>query len=217
MKIILIYYIYIKMDLDKINNTKIVIDNIINNYDDFFPKKDRLLDNNIYSIFRFLLYSFIIILFISDKYLLKLFLFILLIIIFICLILLEDKNDNYIKNIIYKDQINNFKPEICRITTINNPLNNILNTMDNNELDMKVCNENINTEKLIEKNLTYNLYSDSIDLLDRKTNKNKYIKLNTEYPNDNKSFKDFLYDFNENNCKVDSMMCRSYDDFRYHK
>ena len=205
------------MDLDKTNNIKIVIDNIINDYDDFFPIKNILLDKNIYSIFRFLLFSFIIILFISDKYLLKLFLFILLIIIFICLILLEDKQDNYIKNIIYKEHINNFKPEICRKSTINNPLSNILNTMDNNELDLKSCNNNINTDKLIKDNLTYNLYTDSTDLLDRKTNKNKYIKLNTEYPNNSKSFKDFLYDFNENNCKVDSMMCRSYDDFRYHK
>jgi len=199
------------------NNTKIVIDNIINDYDDFFPINKRLLDKNIYSIFRFLLYSFIIILFISDKYILKLTLFFLLIILFICLLLIEDKQNNYIKNIIYRDQIKNFKPGTCRKSTINNPLSNILNTMDNKELDMNTCNENINTEKLIEDNLTYNLYSDSMDLLDRRTNKKKYIKLNTQYPNNSKNFKDFLYDFNENNCKVDSMMCRSYDDFRYHK
>jgi hypothetical protein len=198
-------------------NINIVIDNIIRDYDDFFPINKRLLDKNIYSIFRFLLYSFIIILFISDKYILKLLLFILLILLFICLILVEDKENNYIKNIIYENQIKNFRSEQCRKSTINNPLSNILNTMDERELEMRSCNDKINTNELIENNLTYNLYSDSTDLLDRKTNKNKYIKLNTYYPNDNKSYKDFLYDFNDNNCKVDSMMCRSYDDFRYHK
>ena len=41
-------------------NINKVIDNTIKDYDDFFPKENRLLDKNIYSIFRFLLYSFIV-------------------------------------------------------------------------------------------------------------------------------------------------------------
>ena len=191
-------------------NINKVIENIIKDYYDFFPKDNRLSNKNIYSIFRFLLYSFIIILLISDKYKLKLLLFIILFIFFISLILLEDKDDKSIKNILYEDEINKFKTITCRKSTINNPMSNILNTMDEQQLDMNICNENINNDKLIEDNLTYNLYSYSTDLYDRKTNKNKFISINNNnYPNNITDYKQFLYNFNDNNCKVDSMMCRS--------
>jgi hypothetical protein len=191
-----------------------IINKIIKEWDDFFPIKDNNLDKNTYAIFRFLLYSLILILILSDNNLIKIILFILLIITFISLNLIESNNIN---NIIYEKEIKNFKKEKCRKSTINNPMSNILNTMEINELDMKICDENINTKQLIEDNLSYNIYSNSTDLFDRKTNKNNYITINTSYPNNTKKFKDFLYNFNENNCKTDGLMCRSYDDIRYHK
>ena len=187
---------------------------LIDNWDDFFPIRNYNLDYNMYIIFRFLFYSFILILILSNNKFIKIILFIILIIIFICLYLIESKNVN---DIIYEEKINNFIKEKCRKSTINNPMSNILNTMETDDLNLNNCDDKINNKKLIDNNLSYNIYSNSTDLFDRKTNKNNFITINTSYPNDTKKFKEFLYNFNDNNCKNDGLICRTYDDIRYHK
>jgi len=191
-----------------------IINKLINNWDDFFPIRNYNLDYNMYIIFRFLFYSFILILILSNNKLIKIILFIILIITFICLYLIESKNVN---DIIYEEKINNFIKEKCRKSTINNPMSNILNTMETDDLNLNNCDDKINNKKLIDNNLSYNIYSNSTDLFDRKTNKNNFITINTSYPNDTKKFKEFLYNFNDNNCKNDGLICRTYDDIRYHK
>lgn len=182
---------------------------LYNKWYEFFPNSKYKYYRNINSIIRLLIYSIISLLIYGGNKELILFIIILLIII----------------NLIGKIKFNNIninnqiKKEIkCRKSTINNPMSNILITMNNEELNIPACNENINSKKLIEENLNYNVYYNSKDLFKKKTGNIKYVKNPSSiYPNNNKEYLNYLYDLNSNNCKINSKNCIGWYDVKYNK
>ena len=123
-------------------------------------------------------------------------------------ILLNNINNN---NIIKDEQK-------CRKSTINNPMSNILTTMNPDELAIQACDEKINTSELIDNNLNYNYYINAKKIFSKKNNYLNFIQLNnTKYPNDIKNIRNYLYDFNENNCKNNSNKCTAWNDVKFYR
>jgi len=108
--------------------------------------------------------------------------------------------------------IENFK---CRKSSINNPMQNALLYMSEDELDNEICNE---SNILIDENLRFNIYTNSNDLYMKENNIRPFITMpSTTFPNKIDNFKNNLYNFENKTCKIDSINCMHIDDVRYHK
>jgi hypothetical protein len=100
--------------------------------------------------------------------------------------------------------------EICRKSTIDNPMGNVLLYDDYNS---KLC-----SKEDIDTNLNYNYYYDSTDLFLKKNNTRSYITMPSQtHPNDIDKFKKYLYNFNNPSCKYNSIDCIINNDIKYYK
>ena len=100
--------------------------------------------------------------------------------------------------------------EICRKSTIDNPMGNVLLYDDYNN---KLC-----SKEDIDTNLNYNYYYNSTDLFLKKNNTRSYITMPSQtHPNDIDKFKKYLYNFNNPSCKYNSIDCIINNNIKYYK
>jgi hypothetical protein len=103
----------------------------------------------------------------------------------------------------------------CRKSSINNPMGNSLLYTPVDDLNLKLCKLQ---EKQIDDNVKFNVYNDSSDLFLKKNNIRSFITMPSQtHPNDIDSFKNYLYNFDHQTCKVDQINCMFNEDVRYHK
>ena len=86
---------------------------------------------------------------------------------------------------------------------------NRLIVMESDELEMKPC-----YFQDIETNL--NIYKNHTNILKSKLGINRFIQ-NNNYPNDIREFYNYLYSFNENNCKYNNNKCHNERNIKYNK
>jgi len=137
---------------------------------------------------------------------LNLIIFIFLLILFVLILkyfLLETKN-KYNKTI---------KNTYCRKSDINNPMGNVLLYTQEDKLEYNICsNENIDS------NLRFNIYNNSKDLFLRKNNIRPFITMpSIHHPNNIDNFKNNLYNFNDESCKLTGTNCMFNENIKYHK
>lgn len=163
----------------------------------FFPSKNYNTLENRDAIIKFLIYVAILIyIFQNDDKMIKIAI-ILIIVTYISFNLMNRKID---------EQFN------CRKTTLENPMGNIL--LYDTDYHKKVCDDNKN----IQNNLDYNVYYNSKDLFKRDNNLRQFITMPSQtIPNDIQKFKENLYQFNDDTCKINSKNCMYNEDIRYHK
>ena len=220
---------------------------LISKWDEFIPNDNNNTMQNINSIVRFLLYCIILVFIYGSNSNVKMIFILLCIIINIIGILHDsdiigdkiydkinakyfdnnimkkDININYADNLqikYYNDDILNEKDyhnNECRLSTIDNPLGNILITMSPKELSIPACDSNINTPKRINDNIITGLYLDSSDIFKKSINDIHIQNVSTTYPTNTDDFKKYLYDLNTNNCKINGKNCIGWTDIRYYK
>jgi hypothetical protein len=164
----------------------------------FFPSKKYNTLENRDAIIKFLIYAAILIyIFQNDDKMIKI-IVILIIVTYIVFKLINRRSN---------EQFN------CRNTTLENPLGNIL--LYDTDYDKKVCDNN---EK-IQNNLDYNVYYNSKDLFKKENNlRRQFIFMPSQtVPNDIQKFKENLYQFSNDTCKINSKNCMYNEDIRYHK
>lgn len=117
--------------------------------------------------------------------------------------------DNYDKNIIEGVK------ETCTKPTQDNPLMNyMISDYKDNPDKLKACT---NVETDIDNNFNHNLYKDIDDLFEKKNSQRQFYTMpNTQNPNDQKAFAEWLYKIPET-CKTDQEHCLKYEDLRYVK
>jgi len=174
----------------------------------FYPSSKYSFEENKNSIMRYLLYLSIILSVLTKKYKLVIFFM-------VCLLFVQIIGSNIISTKKKDDEIVEKKENICRKSTINNPMGNSLLYTPENELDQKLCRFQ---EKEIDKNLKYNVYYDSKDLFLKKNNIRPFITMPSQtHPNDIDRYKRYIYYFDNPTCKFDAMNCMFNEDIRYHK
>ena len=90
---------------------------------------------------------------------------------------------------------------------------NIL-TSDYSKSKKKACVNNDNFQKSDEK-YYQNLYQDVNDVWNRNTTSRQFYTLpNTEIPNNQKNFSNWLYKINQKTCKEDPKMCFNYKEHK---
>jgi hypothetical protein len=197
------------------NLLTIYYNNIIENIQDIFtdpiifiPGFDKDIKSNKNAIIKYLIYVIMIITLLTQSWNLIIFLL-------VCLILIQiigSKMINIKKNtdIIYQNKYNQ-----CRKSTINNPMGNALLYTSTNELNNENCKFQ---DKLMDKNLRYNIYNNSNDLFLKKNNIRPFITMPSQiYPNNIDNFKKNLYYFDNPTCKLNNINCMYNEDLRYHK
>ena len=163
----------------------------------FFPSKKYNTLENRDAIIKFLIYAAILIyIFQNDDKMIKI-IIILIIVTYIVFNLINRRTN---------EQLN------CRNTTLENPLGNIL--LYDTDYDKKVCDNN----EIIQNNLDYNIYYNSKDLFKKENNLRNFITMPSQtVPNDIEKFKENLYQFSNDTCKINSKNCMYNEDIRYHK
>ena len=103
--------------------------------------------------------------------------------------------------------------QYCRKSDINNPMGNVLLYTHEDKLEYDICpNENIDS------NLRFNIYNNSKDLFLRKNNIRPFITMpSIHHPNNIDNFKNNLYNFNDESCKLTGTNCMFNENIKYHK
>lgn len=178
--------------------------NIFKNPIIFFPSNKQNVSQNLGSIIKLSIYIMIAIATLTKNYKLCVF----LIVIAFIMYFINSK-------IIPTKKMETYNKNICRKTTIDNPMGNPLLYTPQSELDLKLCKYQ---DKKIEDNLNHNIYYDSGDLFRKKQNtRSFYTQPSQTHPNDIDEYKKYLYYFDNPTCKVDGKDCVNYVDVRYHK
>jgi len=171
----------------------------------FFPSKVFNNKKNLYAIIKLLVYCSIILL-LFGRINLMIYMMIIVIIIYVI-------GNQMIDTV---TDVNNEKYEnnvICRKSTIDNPMANILLYMTDHDMDLKKCN-NIRDE---DDKLEYNVYHDSRDVFNKKNSMRPFITMPSQiYPNDRTNFLKYIYNI-RSECKMEGKECAYYDDARYTK
>ena len=130
---------------------------------------------------------------------------------------IDKKIDDYDKDIILP------KEKKCTEPTRDNPfMNFMLSDYSDEPNRSKACSSNVNNEleikdinQKIDLNFNYNLYKDIDDIFEKKNSQRQFYTMpNTDNPNDQKSFAEWLYKIPET-CKTDQLHCLKYEDIRY--
>lgn len=91
-------------------------------------------------------------------------------------------------------------------STHDNPMGNIMLYSAFDEYDKQF--DHLQTENQINSNLEYNMYYDLTDIFKKKNNTRPFITMpSTTQPNDKNAYKEFLYDFKDDTCKLNSKNC----------
>ncbi len=185
---------------------------LLNKWLEFIPSNEYEFKRNINAIVRFLIYSIGLVYIYGGNRNILLFLIILLILVNLIGMVKFSKQKIYDNTLTRYDK----KETICRKSTVDNPMSNILITMTPQELDIKACDEKINTDKLVNNNLSYNTYTNVDDFYNTKNGNIGYVQLpSTSYPGNFDDFKSFLYNLDKNNCKVNGSNCMGWYDVKY--
>jgi hypothetical protein len=172
---------------------------LLKKYYQIIPNKKMNITTFYNTITRILLYLIIIVYFFLNN--IKLILIFIIIIFYIIMIYYNDNHKIIIK-----------KKEICRDSTINNPMANPY--VIGSKLDIKACN-NLDNSKVID-NLRFNVYEDSNRLNNIKILERSYYTLPvTDYPNNINLFINELYKITNKTCKKNAQNCESYRDLRF--
>lgn len=190
-------------DIIDTNLIKIFNDPIV-----FFPSNKQNIKSNVSSSVKYLLYTSIIILLLTNNWHFA----ILLIILALCLktvtkpaIEFNEERLNQQNNII----------NACRKSTVDNPTGNVLLYTPQEELNQSFCPLQ---EKEMDKNIKYNFYFDSKDIWQKKNNMRPFITMPSQsHPNDLDKFTTYLYNFKAPACKTNAVNCMFNEDLRYHK
>jgi hypothetical protein len=173
----------------------------------FFPSNKFDIETNVNAIIKFLLYSSVIILFLTNNWKLPV-----VIIIFIIIFqIISKKSINVNNEMIEKNHINHK----CRKSTVDNPMGNVLLYTPINELNYKACPDQTDN---MDKNIKNNIYFDSKDLFLKKNNIRPFITMPSQvHPNDINAYKTYLYNFEAPTCKTNGLNCMFTNDLRYNK
>lgn len=124
-----------------------------------------------------------------------------------------DKQKEYFDS--YDKSIVEGVKETCTKPTKDNPfMNYMISDYKDEPNKLKACT---NVEKEIDDNFNHNLYKDIDDLFEKKNSQRQFYTMpNTQNPNDQKAFAEWLYKIPEI-CKTDQEHCLKYEDLRYIK
>ena len=180
-----------------------IYNNILNILGDpiiFFPSSNNDLKENKNAMIKYILYVIIVIGILTQNWKL-------IILLVVVLIVLEIYMNQMIN--INKEKIH--KPEICRKSTIDNPMGNVL--LGDNNLDEKLCKN-----QKIDNNLNYNVYYNENDIFKTNNYLRPFITMPSQtHPNDIGQFKKYLYNFDNPTCKLNNLNCMYNEDIKYHK
>ena len=169
----------------------------------FFPSSKNDLKNNKNAMIKYIIYVIIVVGILTQNWKLIIFLIVILIALEI-----------YMNQMINIDVKQNLKPNMCRKSTIDNPMGNVL--LGDKNLDEKLC-RNLKNQN-IDDNLNYNIYYNEADTFKMKNNKRPFITMPSQtQPNDIGEFKKYLFNFDNPICKLDNLDCMYNNDVRYHK
>ena len=201
------------------------LNNLFNNYLEFFPTKYMTRTQQLNSLSRYSIYLFIIFLVFSNN---KKWLYIPILLILICIMLnyieKKDKTEENMKRIEdRKNMIREYKDiaktKKCKKPTITNPYMNVLiSDYHNNSNRDPACDVNeTDIKEARDKYYNENLYKNVDDLYDKKNSQRQFYTMPvTTIPNDQKTFADWCYK-SPDNCKYNGINCLTYEDIRYHK
>jgi hypothetical protein len=146
----------------------------------FVPSSKYDFEQNKNAIIKYILYAGIIIGIMTRNYKL-------VIMLFVSLIFIQIIGSNINSTKSESDKIINSRQNVCRKSTINNPMGNTLLYTSENELGQSLCKLQ---DKEIDKNLKYNVYYDSKDLFLKKNNTRSFITMPSQsHPNDIDKYK----------------------------
>jgi len=184
--------------------------NIIQLFDNptvFFQSNKFDIDTNINAIIKLLIYSTVVILFLTNNWKLSI-----IIIVFTFIFKIVFKKSVSVNNEIIEKNDIKYK---CRKSTVDNPMSNVLLYTPVDELSHKACP---NQTEIMDKNIKNNIYYDSSDLFLKKNNIRPFITMPSQiYPNDIESFKNYLFNFEAPTCKTNGLDCMFTNDLRYNK
>lgn len=191
-----------------------------NNFVKFIPQNSMTKTQQLNAITRFSIYAFILIFVFENN---DRWLYVPIVLIIMCVVLYKVDLVNA-KQFQDKEQFHiSPKQKKCTKPTKDNPfMNFMLSDYIENPDKPEACNSNINNHELVQSvnkdidlNFNFNLYRDIDDIFEKKNSQRQFYTMpNTQNPNDQKSFAEWLYKVPET-CKTDQAYCLKYEDLRY--